>query len=66
VPHPDQAAIAAADDGVWVDPALGFRPIERSRLNAWRNDLTRDQAAKVTAAFRDHPDLKMVGYRLEE
>jgi protein-tyrosine sulfotransferase len=65
-PRPDQVAIAAADDGLWLDPALGYRPIEQSRLNAWRSDLTPDQAAAVTAAFCDHSDLKMLGYQLEE
>jgi Sulfotransferase family len=66
-PHPDQAAIAAADGGLWVDSALGFRPIEPSRLTAWRTDLTVDQAAAVTAAFRDHADLRqMAGYQLDD
>src|SRR5207244_1381693 len=38
--HPAQDAIVALDKGVWLDPELGIRPIEQSRIRAWQDFLS--------------------------
>jgi hypothetical protein len=65
IKHPGQDGLLALDKGNWIDPALGFRPIETSRLTAWEENLNPDQGRAVRDAFRDHPDLAALGYRFE-
>jgi hypothetical protein len=60
--HPAQDAIEALDRGVWLDPALGIRPIERSRIDAWQESLSPEVSALVRDAFRDHAHLRALGY----
>ncbi len=62
--HPAQEAIEALDNGVWMDPALGIRPIERTRIGAWQQSLSPDEVALVSAAFRQHPHVRALGYCL--
>ncbi|HEY1381822.1 MAG TPA: sulfotransferase [Gemmataceae bacterium] len=63
VKHPAADDVAALDGGKWGDPSLASRPIEQSRVRAWEADLTATEGALVTAAFRDHADLRALGYR---
>jgi hypothetical protein len=63
--HPAQDAIVALDKGVWLDPALGIRPIEPSRIRAWQDFLSPVQSNLGSAAFRDHPRLHALGYRFD-
>lgn len=63
--HPSQDALVALDNGVWLDPQLGFRAIETSRIDAWRNHLDDAQLAVVHAAFKDHPGYRSLGYSFE-
>jgi hypothetical protein len=62
--HPDQDSQTRLDNGTWLDPKLGFRPIEQSRLNVWQQDLDAAQVAAINDAFRDHPLLRDLGYNL--
>jgi hypothetical protein len=48
-----------------MDPALRIRPIESSRVEAWRKDLDAAQVAAVNAAFREHPGLRHLGYTFD-
>jgi len=61
--HPAEDAIQRLDDGRWLDPALGSRPIEVSRVAVWQQELDAAQIDHVNAAFRDHPGLRALGYR---
>jgi hypothetical protein len=63
--HPGQSEIDRLDRGTWLDPRLGYRAIEASRLGAWRNQLDAAQAAAVSAAFRDHEVLRVLGYTFD-
>jgi len=63
--HPAQDAMVLLDKGTWVDPALGFRPIERSRIDAWAEDLDPNERELINSAFRDHPFLQTLGYRFD-
>jgi hypothetical protein len=62
--HPDQDAQLGRDNGTWVDPRLGFRAIEASRVHVWRQDLDADQVAAINDAFRAHPLLRDLGYTI--
>lgn len=63
--HPEQDSIAKLDNGTWLDPILGFRPIEGSRVTVWQTELASSQVAAVNDAFRDHPLLHGLGYSFE-
>jgi protein-tyrosine sulfotransferase len=63
--HPEQDAVAKLDNGTWLDPNLGFRPIEGSRVRVWQTELETSQIAAVNAAFRDHSLLRSLGYTFE-
>jgi hypothetical protein len=63
--HPGQASLAQLDNGIWLDPKLGFRPIETSRVNVWRDHLKASQIAAVNDAFREVPFMRDFGYCFE-
>lgn len=60
--HPAQDKLVQLDNGTWVDPKLGFRAIETSRLHAWQTDLDPPQIAYINDTFRAHPALHRLGY----
>ncbi|HEY7326796.1 MAG TPA: sulfotransferase [Gemmataceae bacterium] len=60
--HPDQDKILRLDNGTWVDPNLGIRVIETSRIHAWQKMLSNEQIASINGEFRDHTDLLVLGY----
>ena len=57
--------VAALDNGVWLDPRLGFRAIESSRIDAWRMHLDAAQIDAINAACRDHSGYCRLGYRFD-
>lgn len=61
--HPGLDGVLGLDNGTWVDPALGFRPIEKARIAAWEANLGPAQSRLVAEAFRGHADLAVLGYR---
>jgi hypothetical protein len=65
VKHPAQDDLAALDNGTWLDPALGYRAIERSRIRVWEDDLRPADRDVVNAAFRDNTFLHALGYRFD-
>jgi hypothetical protein len=60
--HPAQDEIRALDNGVWLDPQLGFRAIETSRIDTWRTQLDADQVDAINAACREHSGYRYLGY----
>jgi hypothetical protein len=65
VRHPGTEEVLAIDNGTWLDPALGLRAIEGSRVTVWQDELGVVDSGLVTAAFRDHAELRALGYRFE-
>jgi protein-tyrosine sulfotransferase len=63
--HPAQDSLVRLDDGVWLDPQLGYRSIETSRTDVWRRQLDAAQVQAINAAFRDLPGIHGLGYALE-
>jgi hypothetical protein len=63
--HPAQVDLVKLDNGVWLDPQLGYREIESSRIDVWRRDLDATQVAAINAAFRDHPGYRRLGYQFD-
>ena len=49
----------------WVDPNLGLRSIETSRIDVWHKLLNPEQLELVNAAFRKHDALRSLGYRFD-
>jgi hypothetical protein len=66
IKHPNQDEIAQLDNGTWLDPSLGFRPIEKSRINAWQHGLDAEHVRIVNAAFRNHETLRQLGYEFND
>jgi hypothetical protein len=63
--HPAQDALVQLDNGVWLDPQLGYRAIETSRTEVWRKQLNAAEVQAINAAFRELPGFAALGYVLE-
>ena len=63
--HPEQDTLVKMDNGTWVDPKLGFRAIESSRVNVWKDDLDISQLATIVETLRNHPLMRSLGYSFE-
>jgi len=63
--HPAQDSLVQLDNGVWLDPQLGYRPIETSRTDVWRTQLNATQVQAINAAFKDLPSFSNLGYGLD-
>jgi protein-tyrosine sulfotransferase len=62
--HPEYDVQIRADDGRWNE-AQGFRAIESSRVDAWRDAFDHDQISAVNCAFKDDGALRDLGYIFE-
>jgi hypothetical protein len=59
--HSEQDAVIQRDNGTWLDPSLGFRPIDSSQVNIWQAEPKTFQVAAINAAFHDHALLRGLG-----